>query len=221
MKSKNLWYILVVVLIMVSCIFIGIKTKKSFNLSENVNKNIETFSIYKDQSLLNFYDQISEVNDLLSNSDIVVKISITEDRESVTKATLTKVKVNSILKGNIYDKEYIYIYEPYFIRYFDCSISNYQGYLPMRKGEEYIVFLKELNAPEGYNKTDKENMSYLFVNPIWGKYNSKAQEIYTTNNIDMDIKLGDVNDKDAIIMEQDVEKYNSNKKIIDEKFSNN
>lgn len=218
MKLKHIKFIIIVSLIIVTSILIGLKTKQSFKFSKNSDINTDDYSIYNSRDLNGYYSAINDTDDLIEKSKVILKVSMTNSREMVTRATLSKVKVISILKGEIPNKDDIYIYEPYNIRTDNSSIYTYTGYLPMRSNEDYIVCLKPLDSPDGYKKTEKQQISYMFINPIFGKYNVKDSEIYVTNKLDDNMKLGDIKTKDVFMKSSEVSKYNEIKQSLCNKF---
>lgn len=218
MKFKHAGFTIIVSLIIISSILIGLKTKQSFNFSKNSDINIDNYIVYNSRDLSGYYSEINGKDDLVEKSEVILKVAMTNSREMVTRATLSKVKVVSVLKGKIPNENDIYIYEPYNIRTDNSSIYTYTGYLPMRSGEEYIVCLKQLEVPNGYKKTDKQEKSYMFINPIWGKYNVNDLSIYVTNNLDENMKLGDVKTKDVFMLQSEVPKYTEIQKSLRKQF---
>ncbi|MDO5690842.1 MAG: hypothetical protein Q4G61_11385 [Tissierellia bacterium] len=54
-------------------------------------------------------------------------------------ATLTEVKVDKVYKGEISEK--ITIKESYYLNTEEEELAIYDGYIPMREGEKYLVFM--------------------------------------------------------------------------------
>lgn len=213
MKFKHTKFLIILFLIIISSLLIGIKTKKSFDFSKIENFDINSYTIYSSKELESYYSKITDYDDLFQQSDLILKISMTDSIEIVTRCTLSEVKVLSVLKGDLAEDE-IYIYEPYIVRTNNSSVLTYTGYLPMRANEEYIVCLKSIEVPEGYKKTDKQKKSYMLVDPIFGKYNIENSGVYITDTPDDSIQYENIKTNDVILTPSQLPKYNQIKNSL-------
>lgn len=158
--------------VLILTIIIGIFTRQSFvdNVSqepyidnEDVNVMIthEYNDVYKDYMV----KTISDIEDL---SDIIVKVSVDNNdlRNYFCDMTISKVKVEYVYKGNINENK-INIIEPiYYTPEGDFAMST-DGYYWMRSGNEYILFIDELNDIG----IGDDNKIYIPTTSLFSKYN--------------------------------------------------
>lgn len=106
---------------------------------------------------------------LYHKSNLIAYITL-QDRVQEKNTICSKVKVTKIIKG---DKELldhdIYIYEPFGYKNKE-TVNLYGVYLPIRKDQVYMVFLKE-----------EKNQKYNFVSSLYGKYNLEEDDYFTLN----------------------------------------
>jgi hypothetical protein len=141
--------------------------------------------------------------DMIEQSDIIISVSVEDERTKKNNAILTKVLVSEIYKGSLSD-DYIYIYEPVDIIRAQDSHSIYgtsSAYTLMQTHETYLLFLKFNKMPDGYRYTQLEQKSYLLAHQVLGKY-PLSQEL-TFSDIETPVEFSEV--KDLSLLSQDPE----------------
>ncbi|WP_129595701.1 hypothetical protein [Anaerophilus nitritogenes] len=177
MRLRNKIFIIFISTCLGICCVIGILTRQSFYTdvdAKHLFKEIEDFKIDLAEnsplSKIYFEDNIDNLAQLKEKADLIVKVSVTDNRKIFNLALLSNVNVLDIYKGkNIKENDNIYIYEPFSLGINTCEIEN--GYIPIKKDEEYIFFLKHLKIPNGYKYKGKEKITYIPVSTIFSKYN--------------------------------------------------
>lgn len=205
MNKKLLWILCITIVIGVS-FFTGFKVKNSFQpiptLEEEKKINPPVaYSWYDDESFEATYPyftlNINNLTDIETASDLILEVEPLDDGTLVAYSLLRECKVINTLKGNITENT-VYLYEN---SYFYES-SNYlckEGYINMKKGENYIVFLTRIENSDKVEKSELRN-GYIFTNPRFGKYkmNSKAElieydpdkdELYFNDIVDLPVLL--------------------------------
>lgn len=170
MFKKAMWIISILIVIIIS-VFVAFKVKSSFikqpSLSELKNINCKVEYRFKDQETYNKkYCNIENLSDLEKNSQVILKVCVIGDGDTVAYSLRRKCKVINIIKGDIKD-EIIYIYEPSYI--WATKYCCEQGYLAMEKDKKYIVFLKGIENSELAAKKEL-SAGYTFTNPAFSKY---------------------------------------------------
>lgn len=137
----------------------------SINLISKQTKEKVTYN--QNQVITASYIMPNTLHELEEISSIIVKGKFTgerandEDPTVIGPSTISKFKVDKVYKGKIYENT-ISVLEPFEI--IDNDFNNIEGYIPMEKNSEYILFLRE-------NYT-KEGMQYTIRNISFGKYNT-------------------------------------------------
>lgn len=212
-------------------IIVGIATRSSYIndidislLSSNSEKLYVGIEDIQDKY---FTTDIITLDDLLENSDYVVKIKRTNEIQIMERCLLTKCEVKKVYKTKDTDKihDYIYIYEPATFSVQYNLFMTTGGYNFMNSQHEYIVFLKDLKIPDGYKASTIEENSFMFTNPQLSLFNcsqknttilideSKYREGSITYNMikDYDILFIYEEEKQIYdkIREQVISRYNS------------
>lgn len=212
-KKVELIVFLSIIIILSS---IAIITKKSFNYDSVLSKNNwDNYYIHMSKSDDIYYDEINDVQDILENSSLILKVKMSNNREILNQCILSEVKVEEVYKNNLDIKiekdNDIYIYEPISVQ--EDSIYLSDGYIPMNTEDEYILCLKPLKIPEKYVMSDKEKISFMYYNPIYGKKNIN-NNLYYINEDNTGLKLSDLKEYNVILESKDVEKYNNYNEIM-------
>lgn len=135
------------------------------NLISEQTKDKVTYN--QKQVITASYITPNSLQELEEISPIIVKGKFTGEREHdkdpnvIGPSTISQFKVDKVYKGKIYENT-ISVLEPFEI--IDSDFNNIEGYIPMEKNSEYILFLRE-------NQT-KEGMQYTIKSISFGKYNT-------------------------------------------------
>lgn len=174
---KNKIFIALIAIIVLGGVGVSLVTKGSFaeDLSINDIENYDGFNINllnTNEENLYFENSLTNFDELVEASELVIKAQMINEREKVTQATLTPINVKEVLKGDLQTDE-IYLYEPAFFWSYidDPSNGNYLtgGYQLMQEGKKYILFLQSLKSPKAYNLSEKEERSFLPLSEMYGK----------------------------------------------------
>jgi len=165
--------------ILALCFAMGIFVRNSYT-------GYSTFlQMEKEENLEEYYVQVSDVEeydvfetsvenyeDLEKVSDLIVKVSATDERKLFPHTTTkTKVMIEEVWKGNVKAGQSIFIYEPAVFSYsVNKCYKSIGGYQLMEKGEEYYLCLRKLNASEGYKMSKKEKNTYLPSTASYSKF---------------------------------------------------
>lgn len=126
-----------------------------------VEENIDINGVYAD-------DLVYKYQELLDNSEVIVKVHRDKDAKAEVNsgATITKVKVLDTIKGDVDDK-YIYVLEPiYYFREGDYMLSM-NHYKLMSDDSDYILFLNKYNS---FNVCESPYL-YIHTTTSTSKYN--------------------------------------------------
>ncbi|WP_202077778.1 hypothetical protein [Caldalkalibacillus salinus] len=176
-KRKKIYLILIVSVMLVS-VLTALLTKSSFASNEEFNDLSEyedaLVTVTSNDSFTSIYfnNNIKDVKELWQQADTVVRGVPLEPRKHLHQATFTPLQVSIVLKGEL-KENVINIYEPSDIDFTSQKLSFYysrSGYLLMENDREYILFLKKLPVPEGYEKSEEEERSYLPLSTLYAKY---------------------------------------------------
>lgn len=214
MFKKNVLFLCTVIVLVLLSLIYGIKTSASFNNNTNVSailkksNNIHV-SIMNNPKFSSKYfnNAINTLDDLISKSDLVVKVKVESDRTNYNQAVLSRVIIKQIFKGNeAKNGDNIFIYEPSNFIVGNVSFLCFDGYTLMQPQYEYILFLKHLEIPKGYNYSGKEQISYLPVSSIYGKYKISNNPEYKVINTSANnnLKYKEVENMDLIASNNDV-----------------
>ncbi len=125
--------------------------------------------------------KISNINELIENSDYVLRIKIEKDAIIYGYGIINQVKVLDVYKGKeIANGDSIKIYD--LISYWMGDYVNYYGGLtPLNSDFEYIAFLKKAPRPNMKN-------TYIFSSAKYGHFNISVN----TANVLFDYKQADL-----------------------------
>jgi hypothetical protein len=161
------------------------------------------------------------VNETLKNSDLVVKVTVTNNRKYKFDSILTMAKVDQVYKGNHeLINQYIYIYEWSTIRLFNNNLvyQSKDGYNIMNAGDQYYLFLKFNKMPDKYKYSDDDLRTYLLTNIYNSKYKvivCEDMKVLPQEEIKNKKNYGDIKAWDVLpIGQEQIEQYLSNRKIV-------
>ncbi len=209
-RSIKLIYTISALLIVVS-IFFGIKTKNSFketslDLDSNEFKNAY-ISIDEDEEYAGYYfnNDIKNFEELFSNSDLVVSGIIEGERQKYNGAIKTSFKVNDVIKNssevpNLPDK--IFIFEPSYFHFDNYYVQN--GYNIMQNNNEYILFLKHIEKPEGYDYKNDEAITFVPVSTYYGKFQLSNTEVPKVISTNQQLTYQDIKNQSVVTEKQNV-----------------
>lgn len=207
MKNKLFLGLLSVLLFL--AIGVGLFTRFSF-IEEDVNvaslmqkENQIRVQLMEDPQFVSIYfnNQLKDFSQLKDQSDIIVKVKVTNDRENHFQAILSKVRVTKVYKGEVKQGDSIYLYEPSSFHKSE-SYSSTGGYNIMLDNQEYIVFLNHLKKPEGYQYKDREAISFVPISSYFGKYPVNSKEI--TPLISKEIETSDIETMYSKVKDYDI-----------------
>ena len=215
MKRKKVTLI-IYLSILIILFLIAIITKKSIIYYDNVCK--ADWSNYQVNMIATndiYYSKINNLSDILENSSIILKVRMSDDREILNQCVLSEVIVKKIYKNNLDivldENKSIYIYEPFSLQ--ENFIYLDGGYVPMNTDEEYIVFLKPLKVPEGYTMSNKEKISFMYCNPIYGK-RSVNNDLYYITQDNENLNFDTIKSYNAILKSENLDIYNQYNNFI-------
>lgn len=223
---KNKIFIAIIAVVVLSAVGVSLITKGSFvddlsidNIENYYGYNVSLYTDNKDNPY--FKNNLTNFEELVDASELVIKAKMINVREKVAQATLTKVYVEKVLKGELYKNE-IFLYEPaFFWPYIDNpNTGNYTtgGYQLMQEGIEYILFLQSLKSPKGYKLSKDEKRSFLPVSELYGKIpiNSNWDPVVITNE---EATYKEVVDSEILTRKKGhLQNYIEIKKIVEEKY---
>lgn len=219
MNMKNKIYYIIICMSVIFCIIIGVSVKNSFHNTvdpQNLEKEVIYHTVVNLDDFvgkLYFDNHIEKFSELQNESDLIVEIKLTDNRQLYSQATLSEAEVLETYKGKVKPGDKILIYEPVFFlndAYFTAS-----GYNLMKKNNSYIIFLKNLQIPKGYKYKNDEAKTYLPVSTIFAKYNIKLTDKEKITYEPNTLKFGDVKDNEIISTDiKTVDQYNYFKLIV-------
>lgn len=156
----------------------------------------------------------SDLDELEGSSEVIVKGSFTgsrkidEDESLIGPSTVSEFKVNKIYKGNV-DTDLISVLEPYEIVKKD--FINIEGYIPMDKDAEYLLFLRGHDTDYG--------KQYSIISISFGKYNLSNNKTIQVHQKSIDY-LDEVLESDFVTdSKAECDRYNNIKKEIVNKYN--
>jgi hypothetical protein len=178
MLNKNYLFCIIVFVIFSFSAIYGIVTRLSFNDNTHVGsilKNTDHISVSlkenNDYSSLYFNNNINDLENLINESDLIIKATVDTDRKNFNKSVLSKICIKDIYSiSNFKRGDYIYVYEPSNFIVGNVNFSCFNGYTLMQPDYEYILFLKHLKTPPHYQYKSNEQISFTLVSSIYGKY---------------------------------------------------
>jgi hypothetical protein len=177
----------------------------------SVNHKVYTF-IPNDENLSNMtvsgnisetmYDSMEEKNGakgislqrVLDESTLIVKVEAKDEREMRYFTVLTKVTVLDVYTGDKGLKgRDIYIYEPIVVNVYKNNefIILYEGYVLMKPGKTYYLFLSPDTQPQGFVYSDRRLHSYKLTERHYGKYPIETCDIKCEFEQDPDKEMHD------------------------------
>lgn len=180
--KKNLIYLAALVGVILTALVAGIMLTDDQGDAMVDYAEIESdkvpVSLYEGDEFLEIYFDISEnmtFPKLKREADVVVKVKACGKRLCYQKAIKTQVTVLDVLKGtDVNTNDKIFIYEP---AEFDegYEYTSDKGYNLLNDTDEYILFLKHLDVPKGYQYKKDEADTYLPSTLLYSKYNVSRQ----------------------------------------------
>ena len=217
--SKNKISLSIITLILIILVFIGVKTRVSFVYENNLEYDWNNYKIFDMNVNDIYYDKVDKVENVITNSFIIAKVKMTDEKQILNQCVLSKVEVINIYKNEtnkyIDEDNDLYIYEPISVQNNTSSIYTTYGYIPMIENNEYMVFLKPLKVPKDYKMSEKEEISFMYYNPIYGK-KSVDDKLYYINNDNKELELNDIINYDVILKSDTIDIYNEFNQIINE-----
>lgn len=206
--------ILVTVAMAGFAIYVKDSNKRLLSLSEVQAKNCYIGYEYSEFDQYYYYSDLMNYESLKENSDLIVEVTCRDQGSQRMQCILRKCSVNKIISGD-YDEDYLYLYEPSFVSPFDY-IEVINGYLNMKEGQTYIVFLKKVNAPNDVN--DEYSKGYYLTSAMYGKYKLDNYESLFSYQEGDDIYYEQIMDHETMLVtEEQVNIYNDILKILKEK----
>lgn len=183
--AKVYWCLLcmVVGVAVISAILLSRSIKGPEYMSDVTNElddsNMSVY--YMDSTESNYFNQhdsedvnYNSLDELEKKASIIVRVKVENERKMYLQAVKTKVKVLEVYKGELQINSDIFVYEP--SNLLCISYSAYTccgGYQLMQQDTEYVMFLRNLDKPEGYSYRGDEEISYLPISCLYGKYSVK------------------------------------------------
>lgn len=200
-------FLTIIILIVIILFGISINMKIHFNsIKQEVDENFTDFQFWATNTNVKYYDEVDSIEKLFDEAPIIAKVKMTGEKEYLNQCILSTVELINVYKNdsnlNLENKN-IYIYEPVHVLQNNLTMYSTQGYIPMLKDEEYIVFLKSIKVPEGYKMSEKEKISFIYYNAKWGKYCSKGIEPYIIDEKDVNLKYEDIKNNNVILSSDD------------------
>lgn len=159
--------------------------------------------------------------EIYKNSDLVIKVTATKNRQFKFNSLLTMVKVDQVYKGDYkLVGQNIYVYEWATIRMFNNYLvyQSKDGYNAMNIGDQYYLFLKFNKMPDKYKYSNDELRTYLLTNIYNSKFNvvvCENMKLLPKNDILNKKKYGDIKAWDILPTKQEqIQQYLSNRKIV-------
>jgi hypothetical protein len=174
---KNKVYYSLILLLILPAVVLGILNRFSYSIEEvSLGNLLESpaniqVQLNEDETYIPLYfsNNQSDVSALRTQSDLIIKAKVTNERINQMYAIHSGVMVTEVYKGKgVGIEDRIYIYEPAFFN--DGIYTAYGGYNMMAENDEYILFLKHLPIPEGYRYRGNEERTFIPVSSYFGKY---------------------------------------------------
>lgn len=224
---RFIWIIITIILL--AMIMLAFNVRQSFVKDTDINLYINDENVlcmileHREDITKDFIknEEISKLEQLEKISPVIVKVKVDSDssREIYEEATLTKVNVKEVFKGNL-DKESIYVFEPFYILTDPPIIINsLDGYNLMNTESEYILFLRDMKDS---NYTPDDTI-YMPTTTLLSKYsiNNTLLKLNSAKLINDEVKYYNVKGLDIINNNlKDIEKYNDMKLNVLKKYTN-
>ncbi len=225
-KNKIYWSL--VSLLLLLAVVTGILTRTSYAIEDvslgNILEKADQIQVQlnEDPHYLSIYfeNQLTDLSQLQDQSEVIVKVKMTNERENKMHAVQSGVTVSEVYKGEgLQNGDRIYIYEPGFF-YNSEVYFGYGGYNVMLEDEEYILFLKHLPVPKGYRYKGNEAITFLPVSSYFSKYpvsNHGTTQLLEEN---AEITYKEVKDFELLTVNKEMlTQYYSFKKEVMENFN--
>lgn len=229
-------YFAAVLCMVVFCSIMGIVTRNSYGgytdfREMEESENLQEFSVQVDDGDYAYYVRkgvmasVKDYSDLEKVSDVIAKVSATDDRILFTQSTTkTKLIVEEVYKGELEKGQTVFLYE---LAEFSYSVVKHYnsgyGYQLMDAGEEYYVFLRGLQTGEGYRMSEEEKITFLPSTALYSKFPVKEGEISLLDGDklhDGGYTYGEVRNEEILTSEQKVlETYKKIKREVMGRFS--
>ncbi|MEB2493727.1 hypothetical protein SOP93_21570 [Peribacillus frigoritolerans] len=189
-KNLKYMYIMVLALLIIVSLF-GYLTRQSFQdntIPYKLPSNLEnaTISIFDEESYINKYfkNNLSTYNELKEQSDFIIIGEIIDDRTKFNSTLKTKVKVKEVLKSKqkLENIKSIIVYEPSEFLYDTYYVNS--GYNIMKTNQDYILFLRHLEVPNGYTYKNDESISFIPTSTYFGKYSLNNKNLISPINLE-------------------------------------
>lgn len=222
-NNKKIFIFLWAAIIAISLI-IAFNQRSIINESQNYRIVDETeisygvFSPFQISENWFYEDENASQADVLTNSDLIVRVSASGNRKFKHDSILSEVSVEEVYKGNkdLLGKS-IYVYEWATVHMRDNRLIyiSKDGYNMMNDSEQYYLFLKFNQMPEQYNYSEEDKLTYLLTNIYKSKYNvntNRDMGILPENQMENTRNYGYVKLWDIIpTSEEQIERYLSNR----------
>ncbi|MDQ0884717.1 hypothetical protein [Peribacillus sp. V2I11] len=224
-KSKKIFYISICFFILGAVIFASF-TRQSFKDNvhkSNINQGYKNsyVSIQNDEEFTSLYfnNNINNLDQLIKESDLIVKVKVSNERELYNQAILSKMKVKEVYKNfNDQVNQYFYMFEPNYFN-FDTYMAL-SGYNILKPTQEYILFLKQLKIPNGYKYEKKEKLMYVPVSTVYSKYSINTENTTKLINSNSTIQYEQIENYEILTdNKQTLAKFHSFKKDVLDRFN--
>jgi hypothetical protein len=224
-KSIKIIYLINTLLVIGAVVF-GYFTKLSFKETKielnSEQKNNAHVSLIEEPTVNYFNNDIKNLTELVDTSNLIIVGNVIGERQSYKGAIKTKIKVKSIIENKSLLNEVpdeIFVYEPSYFN-FDTYISQ-EGYNLMQNNKEYILFLKHLEAPKGYDYKADELITFIPTSTYYGKFELENEELPQTLSLSLEEEIMYKEIKNQPLLTENTEiitRYNNIRKNI---FDNN
>lgn len=179
MKSRKrfiiVWTALILVTVAFAIIFKMDTKMPNFDYESIANNNISydihdtVVEMYRERNLYSVKAD-TDFQELEKESDTIVRVSGAKNRAMKFENLLTELEVKEVYKGDV-NSDKIWVYEPLNITVYPESNYIYLQwcYNLMEEDEDYILFLKFREMPEGYNYSDKDKATFLLSHVAYSK----------------------------------------------------
>jgi hypothetical protein len=179
---KKGYYIIPAVLV-IFCLLTAMTTRVSYR--NDLMKRIQNYNYQSNDELQNVFDskKFHSPDDLIQQADAIIKCQFSGNRQITDEAFYTPVLVSDVYKGNSELKgktltivETINVIENYKItpNYFLLTTQGF--YIPLQKGEDYILLIKKLPL-------NKARKSGTFLDSQYYPVSESAFGVYRISDI--------------------------------------
>lgn len=199
----------IIIISISTMIFLSLYVKKTYIPIDNLkDANYSQLRIsYDETNYSQFLYKKEMTYDLLkNNSDLVVEVECMDYGKQYAYSILRKCKIKKVIHGQ-FNNKYLYVFEPsYFLPHNDISITN--GYINMKKNNNYFIFLKKVKTPKNTNKI--YDNSYYPTSAMYGKYKSNCYAKTIDFNYDNEIYFDQIQNENVMLLDnKKIEQYNN------------